>query len=376
MEVKTYQLTTNELRIEDNQEPNWTNEAKCTCYVAPMPEEMPNNMCELLEDVSKIEQIEEQEALHSIFERFTGRFTTADKEGDYLIFSLNSEMLKEFTQIIFCISKMSQNFTLRFLENGLHSSAIQDNGRGEIFLALFRSFFYSFTIEKGLEIEVTISLEELMQKLTRARRKEACDIIYFVVCSSGIGICAKTRKHKETISSFCPKIHNKSELETNSLELSPKGNQDPELKITGNAYWFLLSSERFLTNANSFTKTKQCQHNNLLHLTYEYPTNILTLSSSNQNVSDDYIQFYPVVIRKHLEYEENKELEKGVNFQGTFSSTVISSFCKLSPVITLGVSSESRSLILKTYFKELSNSYSEMSYLKIILFEEDTQFLE
>jgi hypothetical protein len=318
------------------------------------------------------EQSKNSQAVTKTFELFQTQFSELEKEDDHVIFSLSTETLKEFMQIFVCIHQVTSIFHFHFTERGLHSDFDSGNEQAKITLHLSRSFFHSYSIDPGLEIDLTISLDDFCPKLNKTKRKDTFEPILFVLAPSGIGIRCTTSNRGEVIYSFSPKVLTKvSQGEQLERKSGPTAQCEAELD---SPYFLLIPSERFAVNATSYAKNKQSQHANYLYLDYKYATNLLSISSSTKTLAEDGTQFPPLLLgsRPLASFDRKKE----ERFKGTFSSNVLFHFSKLSPILILGPQERSSTLVLKTYFRELSPSVEEMSYLQIGLRNEDDDSAE
>jgi hypothetical protein len=311
-----------------------------------------------------------------LFERFGSKLQTEEKDGDYVFFSLNSEMLKSFTNTIYTMIKATSVFTFRFTDRGLHQTELADTERAKVNLHLFRHFFHSYHIERGLEVEVAIQLEDFIPQLVSARRKEGCDILYFVASNAGIASWAVTRNPKERTPAFCPKMTKKPAEPTPTGTVVHLG--EPYLEelsqfvedhgLPTPSCSFTLLSERFMKNATTFTKDKQGNHGNVLHLEYKYPKNEMSLSASAKALEESKCSLF---------YPESLTLDKtdltAMNFRGTFSSAIVGAFCKLTSMLYVGIIEHPRPLLkLKAYYRELSLPRQESSFFELFLFDEDS----
>ena len=191
---------------------------------------------------------------------------------------------------------------------------------------LYRSFFHLYLIDPGLEIDLTISLDDFCPKLNKTKRKETSEPILFVVAPSGIGIRCTTHKSSEVIYSFSPKVKSKNSQGENANALTKKNQvyddaQKPPLRCA------VLPAERFAAHATSYAKNKQSQHTNYLYLDYDDVTNLLSISSSTKTLAEDGTQFHPFLLENSPKNVRRSE-KRNSHFKGTFSSNVFFHFSK------------------------------------------------
>ena len=318
----------------------------------------------LIQEFEQEVKREKREILGRLFEKYGEQLQT-DIKGDYLFCSLNSEKVKDFTNLLNSMAKATTAASVptvhfRCDEYCIHVHEVTKRGE-EMTLDLQKHYFEDYEIDPGLQIDVSLKLMDVHSKFILGKRKLGHDMIYAVFSNASMATIALKRVPKERNPGLCPSFVRQPGP---SPSLFSPG-QDPS--VFADSYSFYLLADRLMKKLTSFDKDLHGQNNHQCSIEFNKVSQMVTLTTGLKTLED----------RKSCELFPEITVHGQPSFtkwKGTFNNLLLTSMCKLGPVVHMYLAQTSKHSLLKVrmYFKELALPRSDPSCFEVI-FSDDLE---